>query len=161
MVVLPPFVTRVRDAVSPASSNSSKSLRNFCSSAFILDPESESTTSHFDNFHSTVTTFTRLRQLSLEYDSVISEARAQSQNIRNQGSGQPICKITSTIKEFMKQLSPLPHSSCQSSNPLPKKGKDFIQVFSLSFISSTHMTTPPTLFYACLCLMNSHYHQPQ
>merc|ERR1712013_843283 len=53
MVVLPPFVTRVRDAVSPASSNSSKSLRNFCSSAFILDPESESTTSHFDNFHST------------------------------------------------------------------------------------------------------------
>ena len=54
MVVLPPFVTRVRDAVSPASSNSSKSLRNFCSSAFILDPESESTTSHFDNFHLTV-----------------------------------------------------------------------------------------------------------
>ena len=53
MVVLPPFVTRVRDAVSPASSNSSKSLRNFCSSAFILDPESESTTSHFDNFHLT------------------------------------------------------------------------------------------------------------
>ena len=53
MVDLPPFVTRVREAVSPVSSNSSNSLRNFWSSAFILNPESEFTTSHFDNFHST------------------------------------------------------------------------------------------------------------
>merc|ERR1712218_295012 len=53
MVDLPPFVTRVREAVPPASSNSSNSLRNFWSSAFILNPESEFTTSHFDNFHST------------------------------------------------------------------------------------------------------------
>ena len=59
MVDLPPFVTRVREAVSPASSNSSNSLKNFWSSAFILNPESElgrwagaltDTTSHFDNF---------------------------------------------------------------------------------------------------------------
>ena len=59
MVDLPPFVTRVREAVLPASSNSSNSLRNFWSSAFILNPESEFTTSHFNNFHLT-------EQLSLD-----------------------------------------------------------------------------------------------
>ena len=39
MVVLPPFVDRVRKAVSLASSNSSNKLMIFWISAFILSPD--------------------------------------------------------------------------------------------------------------------------
>ena len=83
---------------------------------------------------------------------MINEARAQSQNIRNQDSGEPICEVTSTIKVYDTALPPVQLSVFKPSTKERKRhlpGATFLSSHQhTSYFSRTRGRCPCKFFLA-------------